>query len=182
MRAPLMLRPKKISTPKILHKNPYSKILHYKAEFTNFAKHYYVTYFGPRVGVVVVKDGRALLVRQYRFLINNESLEIPGGAVDNNESPEEAARRELFEETGIKCNEFNELVTYYPGLDNVQNRTTVFLCEDFEVAKTFIPNEQEALGYTWMPIKKCVEEITTGKQLDALTIIGIMTYYATLRR
>jgi 8-oxo-dGTP pyrophosphatase MutT (NUDIX family) len=45
-------------------------------------------------------EGELLLVRQHRYGVDRDSLEIPGGMVDPGESPSQAARRELLEETG----------------------------------------------------------------------------------
>ena len=62
-----MKAPKK-SEKKLIHANPFSKVFHIEAEFDSFKKHYFVTHFGPRVGIVAVRNGKILLVRQYRLL------------------------------------------------------------------------------------------------------------------
>ena len=56
--------------------------------------------------VAVTPDDCLVLVWQYRFGIEGFSLEIPGGVVDPGESPEQAARRELQEETGYVADSF----------------------------------------------------------------------------
>ncbi|MDH3684250.1 MAG: NUDIX hydrolase [Acidimicrobiia bacterium] len=50
--------------------------------------------------VAVDTDGRLVMVRQFRFGTGYTTLETPGGMVDDGESSETAARRELLEETG----------------------------------------------------------------------------------
>ena len=50
--------------------------------------------------VPVTADGRVVLIRQYRHGIQDVTLEIPGGIIDDDEPPEAAAARELQEETG----------------------------------------------------------------------------------
>ena len=63
-------------------------------------------------GVMVVartREGEIILVRQFRPAINQHTLELPSGAIDGSESPEEAAARELFEETGYQFESLSRL-------------------------------------------------------------------------
>lgn len=161
---------------KEIHKNPFSSVLHTEVDFGNFKKDYYVTYFGPRVGVVIINDGNVLLVKQYRFLIDGSSYEIPGGSVEDGELPEEALIRECQEETGIICENLIPLVRYYPGLDNVDNETKIFYTEQYKDKGTFKPDESEIINLEWVPIKKCLNMIYNEQIIDALTIIGITSY------
>jgi ADP-ribose pyrophosphatase len=50
--------------------------------------------------IPVTKDGKVVMIEQYRHGIGEITLEIPGGLVDGDEKPEIAAERELLEETG----------------------------------------------------------------------------------
>src|ERR671921_325709 len=53
--------------------------------------------------IPVTEDGRVVMVRQYRFGIAENTLEVPGGMVDPGEEPARAAARELEEETGYRA-------------------------------------------------------------------------------
>lgn len=66
---------------------------------------YYILDVRDWVNVVAITaDGKIILVRQYRHAVKNITIEIPGGAIDDNgETPEAAARRELLEETGFEA-------------------------------------------------------------------------------
>jgi len=52
--------------------------------------------------IPLTDDGRVVLIEQYRHGTGEVSLEIPGGMVDEGESPQDAAARELLEETGYE--------------------------------------------------------------------------------
>jgi 8-oxo-dGTP pyrophosphatase MutT (NUDIX family) len=154
------------------------EVHHTRADFGTFEKDYFVVNLGPRSGVVALKEGRVLLTRQYRFLIDDFTWEIPGGRVEEGESPEQAARRECIEETGVRCAELLPLVVYYPGLDNLNNRTSLFYSERTDVVAPFVPNDAEVVEILWLPLDQCLEMVFRGEILDALTVTGLLAYHA----
>ena len=170
------MKPIKSSPRKLVHENPFSKVYLAEADFGDIQKNYYITHFGPRSGIVVVRDNAVLMVHQYRFLPNEVGLEIPGGKVEDGEDPETAAIRECQEETAVVCSNLKPLVVYYPGLDNVENRTSLFYSHDVTDTGTFVPDVGEAIKTEWVPLERCVEMIFDGTIMDAFTIAGVMSY------
>jgi 8-oxo-dGTP pyrophosphatase MutT (NUDIX family) len=152
------------------------EIYHRRAEFLAQGKDYYVIEFKPRSGVVVVRQREVLLVSQYRLLLNETSWELPGGAVEKGESPDEAVARECLEETGIRPLNLSLLTTSYPGLDNVDNRTTIFSAANFEVCQDFVPNPLEVNDIRWLPLDEALNMVRQGKILDAMTIMGLLSF------
>ena len=65
----------------------------------------------------VHEDGRVVLVRQYRYAVNDEVWEVPAGRLDPGETPEEGAAREMEEEVGLRAGRLDLLVSLYttPG-------------------------------------------------------------------
>jgi len=59
--------------------------------------------------LAVTEKGEIILVKQFRPAINRYTLEFPSGAINESESPREAAVRELYEETGFVCKTLNHL-------------------------------------------------------------------------
>jgi 8-oxo-dGTP pyrophosphatase MutT (NUDIX family) len=93
---------------------------------------YYVLSYPDWVHVVAITgDDRLVLVRQYRHAVRTMSLELPGGAVDPEDSGlEQAARRELKEETGFTARHWERITTLYPNTATHTNRMHVFLARD----------------------------------------------------
>ncbi len=166
----------RISASELIHRNPQESVSYVHAEFDGFTKDYYVVEFGPRAGIVAVSEGKILLTAQYRFLINGVAWEIPGGRVDDGETPIEAARRECLEETGFFCSDLKPLVTFRPGLDNVENLNSVFYSESVEERRPFAPDPAEVLAIAWVPIEECVTLVLEHKIIDCLTVSSVLAY------
>lgn len=168
----------KTTTPyKLEYSNPFMDIRQVHADFGSFQKDYYVVDLGPRAGVVVLKGDLVLMTKQYRFLTDDFSWEIPGGRVDAGEEAEDAAIRECHEETGVRCTSLKPLVEYYPGLDNFDNRTSLFWSEHVEVIRPFVANEAEVVEIRWIPLRTLFDMIFRGQILDSLTVTGLFAYY-----
>ncbi len=77
--------------------------------------------------LAITAEGEALMVRQYRYPIEEVLLELPGGFIDGNESPETGMARELLEETGYEFDHIEQvgLIAANPGVLN--NYTALFL-------------------------------------------------------
>jgi ADP-ribose pyrophosphatase len=180
----IMTKQKKLILKKskedVVHSNPFMDIRHTNVDFGNFYKDYYVVDFGPRAGVVIVNEDDILLVKQYRFLIDKNSWELPGGKVNPGEHTDTGLIRECREETGILCKNLQKLVVYYPGLDNVENRTSIFFTDDFDTISEFKSEETEVVGCKWTPLTECLRMIKEEFILDAMTVAGILAYHSFL--
>ena len=136
----------------------------------------FIKHKGAAAVVPVLKDGRILMVRQYRNALERDTLEIPAGALDEEGEPGiECAGRELEEETGYRCDELERLITL---------RTTVAFCnEKIEVfvARNLVPSKQhldedefiELKAYTLEELK---EKILKGEIEDSKTVASLMAY------
>ena len=73
------------------------------------------------VGMLVqTKNGLIPIVRQYRPCVEEFTWELPAGTVDDGETPEHAARRELFEEIGLEAEEMTYLGNFHPDTGRLQ--------------------------------------------------------------
>lgn len=86
---------------------------------------------GPAVAIVAVDvQEHVVLVRQERAPANGLVLELPAGGVEDGETPEQAARRELREETGYVPGALHYLGMHYPNPALQDNRMHVYLATD----------------------------------------------------
>jgi len=94
------------------------------------ASPYYIVRPNDYVTVLAATtEGSFLLVRQYRPAVGAETLELPSGHVENGESPETAARRELAEETGYEGGRFELLGTLLPDTGRMGNKLWCFYAD-----------------------------------------------------
>lgn len=75
--------------------------------------------------ILVTKDERVILVRQYRYPIDQATYELPGGVIEKNEDPKQAAKREMEEETGYTSDDIEFLMKLSPN-PAVNNNTAYF--------------------------------------------------------
>ena len=74
--------------------------------------------------VIVTKEEQVILVRQYRYPVNQTTYELAGGVIEKNEDPAKAALREMEEETGYSSNEIEFL--YKAACNPALNNNTYF--------------------------------------------------------
>ncbi len=159
-----------------IHANERYRVYRTEVDFGGFRKVYYPAVHGPRVGVVVPWQGGVFLVKQWRLMIRGSSWELPGGKVDEHETPEMAAIRECLEETGLKCGRVEHLVHYFPGMDNLVNPTDIFLARDIADTGSFQQDESEITGCQILPLERCLERIAGGEIVCGMTIMGLLSY------
>lgn len=93
------------------------------AETLSDGEPYYMLDVPDYVAVVAMTAaGDVVLVRQHRPVVGRETIELPSGHVDPGESPEEAARRELLEETGMVAGDIQLLGVLSPDVGRLTNR------------------------------------------------------------
>jgi 8-oxo-dGTP pyrophosphatase MutT (NUDIX family) len=84
--------------------------------------------------VALNPQGQLLLVRQYRPAVGIVTLELPAGHVEVGETPEQAARKELCEETGCEADTLELLAVLRPSTARFTNRAHIFFAANVRPA------------------------------------------------
>jgi 8-oxo-dGTP pyrophosphatase MutT (NUDIX family) len=134
-----------------------------------------VEYKNRGVGVIPVDgEGFTWLVGQWRYCHDRYEWEIPEGGCPAGESPVEAAKRELLEETGIVASQIEPLLT---GIQ-LSNSTSNEVCDVFLASGlTFTqpdPEETEQLEVLRLPLAEAIEMARDGRIRDSVSVIGLL--------
>jgi 8-oxo-dGTP pyrophosphatase MutT (NUDIX family) len=123
--------------------------------------------------IAVTPDGKLVLVRQFRFGIEEFSLEIPGGIIDPGETPVAAAVRELREETGYSARSWTHLALTHPGIGYSDERIEYYLARDLQRGESRL-DEGEFLQVFSLPFATAVQWVLQGRITDTKTMIGLL--------
>ncbi|MBQ4528162.1 MAG: NUDIX hydrolase [Clostridia bacterium] len=126
------------------------------------------------VGVIALDDnGEAFMVRQYRKPYDKAILEIPAGKRDGGEVPEECARRELMEETGLEADELISLGKIYPSVGYTNETIYLFLARGLSQGKAN-PDEDEFVDVERIPFDELVTMVMSDEIKDAKSVVAIL--------
>lgn len=124
--------------------------------------------------VPITKDGRILLVRQFREAIDRIAIEIPGGGINPGETSLQAAVRELEEETGYHATHVTPLLSEITAIAYSNEKVDVFLAEDLTKTEQHL-DPDEAIAPLFVSPSKFVDLVMHGEIQDSKTISAVMT-------
>lgn len=131
-----------------------------------------VEHRGAAAIVPLLEDNQVVLVRQYRYPISQNLLEIPAGTLEPGESPNDCARRELEEEAGFKCEELNKIFECYVAPGYSTEKIHFYIARNLSRSNPN-PDQDERINVEIIPLTEVVNKIRKGEICDAKTICAI---------
>ena len=134
----------------------------------------YMRHVGAVCVVPLLEDGSVLLERQFRYPVNRVMIEIPAGKLDSKtEDPQEAAKRELLEETGAVAGELLELGLFLPACAYSDEAIHMYAAKSLTFREQKL-DEDEFLNVFTMPLEDAVNEVLAGNIPDAKTQTALL--------
>ncbi len=137
----------------------------------------------PEAAAVVpfLDERRILMVRQWRYAIDRETLEIPAGKADPGEALDVCAIRELQEETGYGSERLLHLFSYYPAIGYSNEVIRIYAASGLRSLPTE-PDADEISRVEVVELSRAQDLILEGVIADGKTVIGISLFLAKQQR
>jgi 8-oxo-dGTP pyrophosphatase MutT (NUDIX family) len=124
------------------------------------------------------REDRVILVGQWRYPLERYSWELPEGGGGLHESPWEAIRRELAEETGLQAGAWEPLCFFHPSNSSTDEETFLFLATDLSPAEGHAPDADEELTVHREPFAHCLQRVLSGEITDSLSAMALLALQA----
>lgn len=132
-----------------------------------------VRHRGSVAALAVHDDGRVVLVRQYRYPVDEEVWELPAGRLDPGETPEQGARRELEEEVGLRARNLEPTGTFYttPGFcDEIMH---LFRATGLQPVPAR-PEDDERIEVLTCTLEQASDMIRRGEVREGKTLVALL--------
>jgi 8-oxo-dGTP pyrophosphatase MutT (NUDIX family) len=123
--------------------------------------------------VAITPEKKIVVVKQYRFGAAKRTTEIPAGVMTHGETPEQAAVRELREETGYTATQWKYLGWVQPNPAFLTNVCHSWLAMDAVKTSTTELDEGEEISVTELTLEELQGEIQNGNMRNSLSLLAL---------
>ncbi|HBN45876.1 MAG TPA: NUDIX hydrolase [Candidatus Marinimicrobia bacterium] len=123
--------------------------------------------------IPVLPDSKIALIKQYRYPVQAEMIELPAGKLDPGEDPEQCANRELEEEIGYSAGKLTFICNIHPAIGFASEKMWIYLAEELTATKENTDHD-EFVELIPTGLEDAVQMVWAGKITDVKTIIGIL--------
>jgi ADP-ribose pyrophosphatase len=129
--------------------------------------------------LAITKEGEIVVTKEYRHPTGKWMIGCPGGRMDTGESPIEAAKRELIEETGYAKGTFSLMAHVHPLAGLTDHQIYYVLARDVEYVKKPVLEPFELIQVELKEERELLEEIASGNPVDGVlcTALFLKNYY-----
>lgn len=120
-------------------------------------------------------EGNVYLVKQFRYGAGEDTIESPGGSIDEGDNdPLLAAQRELKEELGIQASEWVDLGFIRGLTSTIDHKEFLFLAKGFEPRESYIGNVEEGITLLKVSFEEAVQMVMESKIIHSPCVALIM--------
>lgn len=133
----------------------------------------YLDHPGAVAVIPLLAPDKIIMVRQYRYPVDEITLEIPAGKLDMREAPLLCVKRELEEETGYRAGRIRKILSFWPTSSFANEIIHIYVADKLTRGQAH-PDDDEFLSCEVWSLKKVYDEIDRGRIKDAKTLIALM--------
>jgi ADP-ribose pyrophosphatase len=171
------MKPKRLSRT-VVYENPWVNLYVDKVQFPGgriIERHHFLDFEKQAVAVLVENDqDQVLLVHVYRYTTDTIEWEVPAGLIEDGESILEAAKREVWEESGYETTGHEWIYTFYP-MNGISNKVFhVARCQAARKTGDFDRNEVKE--FKWVSRQAIREMIEDRSMKDGYSLTALLLY------
>ncbi len=130
------------------------------------------------VGILALVENRIILVKQFRYPYNEDTLEIPAGKLETGEDPLTCGIREFEEETGYRTESLTRFATIYPTPGYCDEILHLYEATDFALVEDpLASDEDEFIDVIYMDLETAHNKVVNQEIRDSKTVIAINHAY-----
>ncbi len=124
----------------------------------------------------ITEDGKFVMIKEPRTPVGLKVLAFPAGMIEEGETPEQGAKRELEEETGYRAGYIKKLREVYPAIGYSNEKTIIFLAKDLVKTQMNL-DETEDIEVVEIDIKEIKEMLDNGEIKTSNETVGLLHYF-----